>query len=222
MSTSYELLKWLHILLFGMWLGSDSGLFVTSRFIMRPDLPMATRGVLARLMVIFDLGPKVCLILILPAGVSLATELGIITPRWIDLAVWIVTVNWLMLLWALHLYEGEPIHKRLANLDIGWRVLLALSILGLAGARIAADAGPIGADYVAWKLAAFATIILLGVAIRFRLRPFGAAFTDIAVNGSTPEREATLRRTLYVTYPLVFGIWILVLTAGWLGVSKPG
>lgn len=221
MSLSYELLKWFHVLLFGAWLGSDSGLFVTSRWIMKPDLPMATRAVLARLMVIFDLGPKVCLILILPAGASLAAELGVLLPRLLHVAIWIVAVNWLMLLIALHLYDGEPIHARLASLDIAWRVVLALGLLGAAFTRILDDAGPIGADYVAWKVAAFATIILLGVTIRFRLRPFGAAFADIATNGSTPEREATLRRTLYVTYPLVFGIWVLVLTAGWLGVSKP-
>ena len=39
----YFLLVVLHVVLFAYWLGADFGVFTCSRYIVRPDLPLAER-----------------------------------------------------------------------------------------------------------------------------------------------------------------------------------
>ena len=51
--------------------------------------------------------------------------------------------------------------------------------------------------------------------------PALAEFAAIVADGSTPENEAILRRSMYWTYLWVLGIYLAVLVAGFLGTVKP-
>ena len=61
----------LHIVLFVFWLGGDLGVFYSSRFVLKPDLTPAARATALKIMGGLDLGPKICLVLFLPSGLTL-------------------------------------------------------------------------------------------------------------------------------------------------------
>lgn len=73
-----EFVTWLHVLLFGIWLGADYGTFLSSRILLQADKSAETRATAARMMVLFDVGPRVALVLTLPAGLTLASWYGMI------------------------------------------------------------------------------------------------------------------------------------------------
>jgi hypothetical protein len=61
----------LHLLLFTYWLGADLGVFYSSRYVLRSDLPPASRAVALKIMAWLDVAPRLCLVLFLPSGVTL-------------------------------------------------------------------------------------------------------------------------------------------------------
>lgn len=219
--TTYELLKFAHVLLFGFWLGSDFGTFASSRFLMDPRRDLPTRLAFAKALLVFDLGPRVALILLLPLGLHMSTLLWGLSLSTAALAgVWVAALGWLGVVLFVHLKEHAPAAQRLARIDTAFRALLAIVLIGLSVVSVAGD-GPFTADWLALKVGLFGLIVAMGVGIRIKLPAFGAAFGAIATQGSTPEREAALRASLLATYPFVMSIWVLVLTIGFLGVVKP-
>lgn len=219
--TSYEIVLWLHVLLFGVWLGSDYGTFLSSRFLMKAEASIETRLSAARMMLLFDLGPRLSLVLMLPLGLTLADEMGMsglgdgAVP-----AAWLVALVWLGLVAAVELGEGKPWRERLRRIDFGIRSVVALGTLG-AGVTSLVNGDPFAGSWLAWKVTLFGAIISSGIGIRLSLTRFSAAFGAIVADGSTPEREAALRAALARTYPFVGAIWVMVLVAGLLGVAKP-
>lgn len=219
--TSYELVKWAHVLLFGVWLGSDYGTFLSSRFLLKTDKSIETRLTAARMMVLFDLGPRLALVLMLPLGLTLADQMGVATlSSWVVPAAWGIAIVWLGLVAAVELGEGRSWREPLRRIDFGIRSLVALATL-IYGVLSLTGSGPFVAGWLAWKVTLFGAIISSGIAIRLSLTRFSAAFGAIVTQGSTPEREQALRSALAVTYPFVGSIWLMVLVAGLLGTAKP-
>src|SRR5690606_25166942 len=91
----------LHILLVTYWLGSDIGVFYASRFVVNPKVSPAGRSIALKIMNMVDLAPRVCLILMLPSGVTLmaASPLGRdIFYGWPLALAWIGSLIWLGLM----------------------------------------------------------------------------------------------------------------------------
>ena len=57
--------------------------------------------------------------------------------------------------------------------------------------------------------------------IRLRGKPMGPALRELFANGSTPELEATIQQTSARTRPFVLAIWVLLVVAAYIGISKP-
>lgn len=217
----FELVKWLHVLLFGAWLGADYGTFLSSRILLQSDKSAETRGTAARMMVLFDVGPRVALVLTLPAGITLASWLGFVGGGLaLRIGVWIAALLWLGMLLVVELAEHHPVREPLRKVDFGLRIVLAATLVATSIWSLSSDGGPFRIDYIAWKALIFGIILTMGIMIRVKLKAFGPAF-GAAVGNSTPETEAALRSSLYRTYPFVMTIWVLVLTAGWVGVANP-
>lgn len=217
----YDVVKWLHVLLFGVWLGSDYGTFLSARFMQKPDKSIETRLTAARMMLLFDLGPRLALVLMFPLGLTLATQMGVAqVPGWLLPSVWVLTVGWLAMVAAVELGEGRPWREPLRRVDFGFRSLVALSTLGYGLVSVAGD-GPFVTGWLAWKVLLFGAIVSSGIGIRLTLPAFSRAFGAIVTGGSTPEREAALRGAIARTYPFVGSIWLMVLVAGLLGTAKP-
>lgn len=216
----FDLLRFVHVLLFGLWLGADYGTFVSSRVLADRDRPPQVRAAAARLMVVFDVGPRVALVLILPAGLTLASWLGHLGGGLaLRVAVWVVALAWLAMLLVVELAEDHPARETLRRVDLAWRVLLAAALL-VTGAWSLVGDGPIGADYLALKVLLFGVVLVMGTMIRLRLRAFGPAFAAVMAT-SDDATEGALRTSLARTYPFVVAVWLLVLAAGWLGIANP-
>ncbi|GGM05756.1 hypothetical protein ACFFX1_26730 [Dactylosporangium sucinum] len=221
----------LHIVLFVFWLGGDLGVFYSSRFVLRPDLPPVARSTALKIMGGLDLGPKICLVLFLPSGVTLmsldphgAQLSGFQLFHWWTVApVWLFAAGWLALTVADHHAPGK--HPLVRRADWAIRIVLVLALYGLAGYTIAAER-PFGVttnpDWLGGKVALYATAIACGLGIRLTLRGFGAPYGALLTTGSTPEVERALRRAVDGCLPYVWGIWLSVLAAAALGVLKPG
>ena len=67
-------LVYAHLLLFAYWLAPDWGVYVTSSYVARADLPLAERQRFLQAALRIDLVPRSCLILLLPLGLQLASN----------------------------------------------------------------------------------------------------------------------------------------------------
>ncbi|TXS12921.1 hypothetical protein EAO71_36080 [Streptomyces sp. ms191] len=217
----------LHLLLFVFWLGGDLGVYVSSRYVLRPDLPFAARSTALSIMGGLDLGPKICLVLTLPSGVTLmALEphgAGHLLNGWSAGATWLFAALWLWLTVREHHHPGR--HPWTRRADWTLRVLLTAVLWGV-GLYTLLAAEPFGVDtdprWLGGKVLLYATAIACGLGIRLTLRPFAGAFGALARSGSGERVERELRRAVDGCVPYVAGIWACVLAAAALGVFKPG
>lgn len=218
----------LHLLLFVYWLGADLGVFYTSRFVTRPDLSAETRGVALRIMDFVDMSPRICLVLILPSGVTLmaASDYGRdLFAGWPLVAVWVAGLAWLALVLIDHRRGPDRFGRLVHRTDLVVRLGLVLGLLGVVGYTLAVDE-PFGVTthpaWLAGKVGAYALCIGCGMAIRLRLAPFGPAWAQLLRTGGDDDVEARIRRSVRGTLPYVYAIWGLVVLAAVLGVLKPG
>jgi hypothetical protein len=67
----------------------------------------------------------------------------------------------------------------------------------------------------------FGLVFLCSIMIDLEFRPMGPAFARLATEGSTPEIEAVIRRTVDRAVVWVGAIYILLLSIAFLGAVKP-
>ncbi|SEG54728.1 hypothetical protein SAMN04489712_106175 [Thermomonospora echinospora] len=221
----------LHLVLFVFWLGGDLGVFYSSRYVLKPDLAPAARAATLGVMSGLDLGPKICLVLFLPSGVTLmalephgAELFGAPAFGWWQVSlVWLFALAWLAATVADHRTHGRFPWVRRAD----WAVRIGLiAVLGTVAAYTMLADRPFGVTtdprWLGAKVALYTAAIACGLGIRLTLRPFGPAFGALMSGGSTPEVERALKRSVDGCLPYVYGIWAAVLSAAALGVLKPG
>jgi len=225
---SYSLAIVLHLLLFVYWLGGDLGVYYSSRYVLRTDQPPAARSVAAKIMHGVDMAPRICLVLFLPSGVSLMALSPYgegVFPGWLVALTWAGALCWLALVIYDYTRGASAFGRVVQRLDLAVRYTLAAVLLAGSGYVFFA-AEPFGVTtnpkWLAAKVAAYALCILCGVLIRRALLPFGPAFGKLMTEGSTPEVEERIRRSVRSCLPYVYSIWTLVLVAAVLGVVKPG
>ncbi|MFE9581536.1 hypothetical protein ACFYO1_34525 [Nocardia sp. NPDC006044] len=221
----------LHLVLFVFWLGGDLGVFYSSRFVIDPELSASARATALAIMSGLDLGPKICLVLFLPSGVTLmalaphgATVFGIdLFPWWFVVLVWIFGAGWLTLTVLTHRTHGRLASVRRADLFIRFAVIAGLA--GTGGYALLAH-DPFGVTtnprWLGAKILLYTVAVAAGLGIRMTLRPFGPAFGTLMTEGSSEPVERTLRRSVDGCLPYVWLIWGSVLAAATLGVLKPG
>ncbi|MFF5081900.1 hypothetical protein ACFY36_33030 [Actinoplanes sp. NPDC000266] len=219
-----ELFLYLHIVLMVFWLGGDLGVFYSSRFVIDPSLTPAARLTALKIMSGLDLGPKICLILFLPSGLTLIAldAHGANLPGWLPVPAWIGALVWVWLMYTDHHEPGK--HPLVRRLD--WLIRIAV-IAGMAGAGLYTliASRPFGVDtnprWLGAKVLLYALAIAAGLGIRRTLRPFGAAFGTVMGGAAGTATETVLRRSVNGCLPYVWTIWLSVLAAGLLGVAKP-
>ena len=224
----YDAALLLHLLLFTYWLGADLGVFYSSRYVLRADLPPASRAVALKIMAWLDVAPRLCLVLFLPSGVTLMAldDYGRdLFAGWPLVGVWAAGLAWLALVIADHLLHDSPLHALVRRLDLAVRFAVVAGLLASASYALLASE-PFGVEtnpkWLGGKVALYAIAIACGIAIRFQLRPFAPAFGALVTSGSTPEVERDLRGSIVGSQPYVAAIWLCVLGAAVLGVFKPG
>lgn len=211
-----------HIIVVGYWLGSELVINSTYRLVSYADsMPFTERARLMDHVMHADQHVRYALVLQAMLGTVLAALLGYL-PGGGVLAVTASLLGffWLALVEITHRLRKRPAGKTLAAFDRAIRYgMMALLAGGGIAILTAALAAPV---WLAWKLFAFAGVIGCGLGIRFFLIDFFSAWKLIEREGSTPEREAVIRR-IYVGATAVLGLlWLLIGVIVWLSVGKPG
>ncbi|WP_062998295.1 hypothetical protein [Nocardia mikamii] len=221
----------LHLVLFVFWLGGDLGVFYSSRFVIDPERTPPARATALAIMSGLDLGPKICLILFLPSGITLmaldphgATLFAIaLFPWWFVVLVWLFAAGWLALAITAHRTHGRIVVVHRADLTIRIAVIAAAAV---AGAYTLFAEDPFGVStnprWLGAKILLYTAAVAAGLGIRMTLRAFGPAFGRLQSEGSSPGLESVLRRSVNGCLPYVWVIWGSVLAAAALGVFKPG
>jgi hypothetical protein len=218
----YEALKVIHILLFVFWLGTDIGVFYIGLMIRQPRYGEGTRAALGKAMHFLDQFPRTSLILMVPVSIGLTRVGGWGLTGVPDPVLWLVSS--LAIVWAAGSvkatgFGASPRATRAFFLgDRVFRLLLVALGLALIIASLGAG-GPIHGTWLLVKIALFATILLAGAVIDFLPNPF-ADLADITTHGSTPEREARLRRGLGYIYPVVVYIYLALVAMAIFAVVK--
>ncbi|MEY4375507.1 MAG: hypothetical protein RJB26_57 [Pseudomonadota bacterium] len=214
---SHELLRWLHVLAFALWFGTDLGVFTASLATTDPRQSVAVRSYAMRLLMTLDLVPRFAMLLVVAIGPLLAADwLGVAVPAW-QAGGWCVLVAaWMLMEAKIHLATGAP-SVWLVRTDTVLRVGLLLGCLVLASRPAITGSAP----WLSVKLCLLATTVACGLGVRYTLAPFIPAFGQLVATGSTPEVEATLQRSMNQSRVLVLVIYACVLCAAWLGVAKP-
>jgi hypothetical protein len=228
--TGYHALLIIHVLLLVAWLGVDVGVFYSSFVMRRPGLTTDARIQLRGVMITLDLAPRVSLILMVPVGLGLAyvTRLGFSAydRGTVELVLWIVAllaVVWTFLtVWAFRRRKEEATTTDTAfgRADVAGRVVLAAAMLTL-GVWSVAGSGPLVPAWLAWKALIFGLIVAAGLWIRVAASRYRPALAALLEAGESPERLATVNRTIRGVYPAVLAVWSGLVVMVVLSVVRP-
>ena len=213
------LISLMHVLVFVYWLGGDLGAFYTSRMISDPTRPVAARIAAAQALTALDMAPRTALILTLPTGLTLASVVGHISLPPASLAlIWGLSLGWMWLAWRIHIKHLRP-GSVVRRLDLGIRGVVLAGLIGVGGAIVA---GAVSAPlFVGLKLLVLAAAIATGLWVRQLIAPFGPAFEALVTMGQTPQGDQIISQSLARARPAVMLIWMLLLTAAFLGFWRP-
>jgi hypothetical protein len=172
--------------------------------VLRSDLGVASRQTAFNILMECDMGPRLAMPLILGSGFHL------ISLRWPGLlpegtAVigWLVVMVWVALIAAIHSSVGQRFPS-LTQWDLRLRFILVGGLLGIGG--YAFTIGLPG--WLALKITIFATLVACGIAVRFALKPFAAAYVGMVTDGPSDERNAAMITHMSVVRRYVWVIWV--------------
>lgn len=196
------IILYLHVLSLVYWLGGDLGTFLSSRYIVRDDLGVEARQTAFNILQQCDLGPKLAMPLTLGSGFHLTATywpnlfFGLAIPL-----VWLVVFFWLSLVFLQHHSGGNP---RIATADLWLRYVVLIL-----GSFFAFSSWKMGLpNWVALKLAVFLSLVGLGIAVRYALKPFALAYVQMVTTGATSETNMAMRHHLGVCRRYVWVIWL--------------
>ncbi len=154
---------------------------------------------------------NLALILILPAGITLGSALGvyqIVDPAYYA-ATWIVAGVWAL----VAILADRRDSRRLHIADIVLRLLLAPGFIYDGFIVFMGTSETVDAEWLASKIVLYGLLIFLSVPLRW----VGFGLRRAMVAGNAPKTQAALAR---ISLPTLFG-WAVILLASWLGVAKP-
>lgn len=218
----FLILKYVHILLFVFWLGTDMGTYYSSKFVVNTKLSTPQRATALQILLGCDLGPRIAMPLIMPTGVHMASLIGLIKISSTALiAFWVFSLLWLVLVLTLHFSKNEAQKKKLKTLDFWLRPIIVV-IVGAIAIYSLAQPTYILAPYLSYKLLIVCALILFGLGIRYHLAKFTPAFIKLMQGDESDAVNTTLKKSMDACLPYVYGIWIGTSLAAALGLHLLG
>jgi hypothetical protein len=218
--TVYGLLDYLHILLLVFWLGTDLGVLLAARRVREAALTPAERLTLLDLALRIDLLPRIAFSLMFAVGATLGYLGGTLPlPGWALALLWTLTGLWLALTLALAASEGKPRQAVLAAVQRVWLIAVALACAVAATWLLAGTAAVPG--WLALKIGLYGLVCLAAIGIDRAFVPLIPAMGELAESGSSPGLERRIRGAIDHALRYVYGLYALLLLAGFLGVVKP-
>lgn len=220
--TSYLTWKYLHILMFVFWVGTDMGVFLAARRSTDPRLSFVTRVTLLHMALRIELLPRTMWKAALPFGVMLSRDLGLLDISDLGLAlVWLFSIAW----WAVsmtgaYIYD-KPLGHRLGRITHWLTGLVGVTLMLLALSSYLGN-GPLPQAEV-WlqaKVALYGLINLMIIWMVVAFDPLGAAFGRLAVEGSRPEIEAIISGTMSRSTVIIWSTYGLIVLVGFIGTTR--
>ena len=219
---------YLHILLFVFWLGGDVGVWLSMAFVRDARLSFETRATIIKLAFYVDLFPRVAFALMIPVGVQLAGNLGLLPASdALRAAAWLVGLGWAALHLSALFLKGSPLALTLRKVNVAFEALVGALFVALGGAALlgvdfSATLGPIAqAPWFATKLLLFGLVFWVVLGIDTRFQPF-TTLLEAGPQGLTPERERRVRSLTNQTMAWALLLYALILAIAFLGKVKPG
>lgn len=222
MPSLYDFLLLLHVLLFAYWLGADLAVLYAARYAADKSFSVETRQTISRIMAFVDLAPRLSVPLMGATGISMGVQAEVI-----DLdGIWVLAVWFAALLWVssnLYIYLNRTDRDRIlpvVRFDTSLRAVVMIvaavvSIASLLGTGVVSSAA------LAVKLLIFALAVALSLVLRVLFKPYRPALQRIAAGGDNALESAVMASALARARPIVFLIWLLVITAAAVGLWAP-
>jgi hypothetical protein len=214
--------KYLHILMFVFWVGTDMGVFLSCKKATDPKLSIDARFLLLHMALRIELLPRTMWKAALPLGVMLSQVNGWLSLSDMQLAlVWVFSIAW----WGISMtgawYYDKPLGHTLTKVNNALTTLVGVSLIWLAYSSAAGN-GPFDADvsWLHWKVGLYGLINLMVVAMLYVFDPMGIAFGRLAVEGSTPEIEATISTIMDRAAVTIWTTYILICIVGFIATTK--
>lgn len=220
--SSYLVWKYAHILMFVFWVGTDMGVFLAARRCTDPKLSFASRVTLLHMALRIELLPRTMWKAALPFGVMLSRDMGLLPISTGALtAVWIFSFGW----WAISMtgawFYDKPFGHRLGRLTNLLTLLVGICLIVLALSSWGGY-GPIVSDagWLQLKVGLYGLINLFIIWMLVAFDPLGAAFGQLAVEGSKPEIETIISRTMNKSTVIIWATYLLIVLVGFIGTTK--
>lgn len=216
----HNVILFIHVLLFGYWLGADLGVFFCDSQMIRADLDIEERMRVRRIRYKVDMAPRTCVVLILGFGFTLALQFGSPLDGVLLALVWIACLIWLALIFGGRFHPNLDLRRRLGRIDRGvWvlvgAVMIAFGLYNFFG-------GPIADQWLAIKLIIFGVIAWNGIWIMRVGDRWYPLIDMVRAGGEEKVRGEALMRTNRKWAATAAGVlWFFVLVMAFLGTTKP-
>jgi hypothetical protein len=220
--TSYDLLIYIHTLLFVYWLGGDLGVYMSARFVADRNLSLEERFRFMHVLMQCDMGPRTALISFIPLGFQMAWMQGLSpiggTPL---IAIWVFALIWLAANWWMFFNERHPITPKLKGIDMYIRYAVIVGMGGLGLMSLITEA-PIEDKWLATKIFLFGCAVVFGVYLRGVIKHWVIGFGMVRAGGDEATKgndiiEAASKRSKVAALML----WTIVAVIAFLGKVKP-
>lgn len=224
---AYELLilKWLHIVAMVYWLGGEWGVFQTSYNVVNHRLPLDERRRHMETAYRIDILARSGIILLLPLGLHMGYIWKIQPYGGSALALmWVLGLAWLALCWAAFIYRETDRGIRLTKVDESVRFVL-IPLLFICALSSLLGYGPFaggpGQLWYSAKILVYSLLLVLGLGLRFIMREWTVLFRRLAAEGSPPEVERQLEKSIAFGRRIAYCYWVGIGTVAFFGVAKP-
>jgi len=220
--TAFDTWKYLHILMFVFWIGTDLGVFLSAKKSTDPKLSFETRYMLLHMALRIELLPRTMWKAALPLGVMLSESLGLIHIGTAGLiATWIFSIAW----WAVSMYGAyhydKPIGHKFAAITNILTGLVGFGLIAIAAMSLAGN-GPVDADasWLSWKIGLYGLINLMVIVMIKIFDPLGMAFGRLAVEGSTPEIEDIISGVMDRSAVIIWATYSTIALVAFIATTK--
>jgi hypothetical protein len=212
---------YVHMLLFVFWLGTDLGVLIALVCVKNPSRSFETRQALVRMATLAHVLPRMCFALILPSGVELTGAMNVypLTPG-LRAASWAISAVWLVIIILSVRAQGKPLAANLRVVELVFEAFAGLSFVAY-GLNSLATGAPIDDTWFAAKLFLFGLVFWAAIAADVGFRPFYAPFHELALEGSTPEREEAISAAINQAVAAMAALYILIAAIAFIGKVKP-
>jgi hypothetical protein len=218
----YEIWKYLHILMFVFWIGTDLGVFLSAKKSADPTLSFESRIFMLHMALRIELLPRIMWKLALPLGVMLSVDMELmnIGPAGIAL-VWLFTLGWASVSVTGAYKYDQPIGQKLGHINNWITGLVGVTLITLGVASYYGN-GPFDASatWLLWKVGLYGLINLMVVVMLFVFEPMAIAFGRMAAEGSTPELEGIIASVMNRSTVVIWSTYGTIALVAFIATTK--